>query len=354
MAEVYGPALPALTQPSVSIVICSHNYGRFLEHTIRSALQQSYPCEVVVVDDGSSDDSREILAGLRDRIKVVLQPNAGQRAAYNTGFAESDGDVIIFLDADDYLMPDAAGAVAGAFAAGVAKVHYRMHLVDEHDRRLGGVIPSRLARGDQRRALVRWGLLYASAPGSGNAYRRAALAPLMPLPGHPEDRHGADYFAIYGCALFGEVRAIDRPLAAYRVHSERTTAASGLVFGNAASRLDPRVRFESRSAQLRSWIAERSSGRIDLPPRLLDFAQAKAVFAQQIFQHAYWTGLRRGCFELPALLESLWRDSDFTLPRKLGLSAWALAVLCSPRALGFPIARYVSNPASRGGRRAAA
>jgi glycosyltransferase involved in cell wall biosynthesis len=59
--------------------------------------------EVIVVDDGSTDDSRRIISGYGDRVTPVFKENGGQASAFNAGFAASRGDVIIFLDADDYL-----------------------------------------------------------------------------------------------------------------------------------------------------------------------------------------------------------------------------------------------------------
>ena len=94
-------------QPLVSILINNYNYGRFLKDAIASALNQSYqPIEVIVVDDGSTDNSREIIASYSDRIKAILKENGGQASAFNQGFAYSQGEIICFLDADDLFKPE--------------------------------------------------------------------------------------------------------------------------------------------------------------------------------------------------------------------------------------------------------
>ncbi|NEP10115.1 MAG: glycosyltransferase family 2 protein [Symploca sp. SIO2C1] len=91
----------------VSVVICNYNYGKFLPQTINSALNQSYPyTEVIVVDDGSTDNSREIIASYEDSIIPVFKTNGGEASAFNAGFAASRGDIICFLDADDIFLPD--------------------------------------------------------------------------------------------------------------------------------------------------------------------------------------------------------------------------------------------------------
>ncbi len=341
--------LSALNEPRVSVVICNHNHGDYLDRAVSSALGQTYPCEVIVVDDGSTDGSRESLLNWRDRTRVVLQENGGQRSAYNAGFEYCTGEVVIFLDSDDYLSPDAVASIAKAFDAGVVKVHYRMLLVDERDRPLGVVIPTILAHGDLLHGLVSKGTLYGSAPGSGNAYRVSALRALFPLPVNPDDRYAADFFTIYGSIAFGRVAAIQRPLAAYRVSPETLV---GLVFGNAVQQVNDRELFKVRSREFRAWLAERTLGTVVPPEELVDFSRAKSLFATTIFMRPYLEGVRAGCAELPRLLRSVWSNDSFSLVWKSFLSSWAMVVLFSPRAFGLPLARYVSNPASRSSQKA--
>src|ERR1019366_4357461 len=88
--------------PLVSILINNYNYGRFLRDAIDSALNQTYSnIEVIVVDDGSTDSSREIIATYEKRIIPVLKANGGQASAFNAGFAASKGDWVYLLDSDD-------------------------------------------------------------------------------------------------------------------------------------------------------------------------------------------------------------------------------------------------------------
>ena len=104
--EATGQANPA----PVSIVICCFNQAHFLGHAIESALAQSHrPTEVVVVDDGSSDNTEEV-AKRYPGVSYVWQPNAGLAAARNTGLAHTRGEYVIFLDADDKLRPNCVDA----------------------------------------------------------------------------------------------------------------------------------------------------------------------------------------------------------------------------------------------------
>src|SRR4051812_7574018 len=94
-------------EPLVSIIINNYNYRRFLREAIDSALQQNYQrIEVVVVDDGSTDGSREVIRGYGDRIIAVLKANGGQGSAINAGFAAAHGDIICLEDSDDFFLPD--------------------------------------------------------------------------------------------------------------------------------------------------------------------------------------------------------------------------------------------------------
>lgn len=96
-------ALPSL----VSVIVPCYNQGRFLGEAVASAqLQSLYPHEIVVVDDGSSDDSARI-AKQYSGIKLIRQQNLGLSAARNAGLRASTGDYVVFLDADDRLMPNA-------------------------------------------------------------------------------------------------------------------------------------------------------------------------------------------------------------------------------------------------------
>ena len=91
----------------VSVIIPAYNREGTVLASVESALAQSYgDLEVIVVDDGSTDRTVEVLQCMAGRIKVVCQPNAGPSAARNRGVAESSGDIVAFLDSDDHWMPN--------------------------------------------------------------------------------------------------------------------------------------------------------------------------------------------------------------------------------------------------------
>lgn len=102
----------------VSVIIPAYNYARYLPDAIASALAQSWsPMEVIVVDDGSTDETPALLAGIQDpRLRVIRQENAGLSAARNTGIREARYELIAFLDADDRWAPEFLATVAARFA----------------------------------------------------------------------------------------------------------------------------------------------------------------------------------------------------------------------------------------------
>lgn len=100
--------MPEKVTPLVSVVIPCYNCGRFIEETLQSVLEQTYPAiEVIVIDDGSTDDSVERIKAMpaASRIQLVSQPNAGVSAARNRGIKMATGQYVAVLDADDWMYP---------------------------------------------------------------------------------------------------------------------------------------------------------------------------------------------------------------------------------------------------------
>lgn len=224
-------------QPQVSVIITNYNYGRFLRDAIDSALGQTHPdVEVIVVDDGSTDDSREAMAEYGDRIVPLLQANGGQISAFNLGFSKSRGDSVCFLDADDTLYPTALeNSCRLLIGTDAVKVHWPLRVVDAAGSQTGAIWPSGdLPDGNFREVVIREGPdTLRWPPTSGNAWARSFLENVFPLPPMgPELKRqtaGAEATDAYLCvmaALYGPVRRIVEPQGTYRVHGGNSYATS--------------------------------------------------------------------------------------------------------------------------------
>jgi len=206
----------------VSIIISNYNYGRFVRQAIDSALCQTYsPLEVIVVDDGSTDKSREIISAYSEKIIPVFKKNGGQASAFNAGFSKCKGDVILFLDSDDILFSNAVeNAITHFVNSNIAKVHWPLEIINENGVKTGARIrDADLPEGEFKyHALHSGPPFFLNPPTSGNAWSRAFIESIMPVPEN-EFILGADTYLFETVAFFGSVKKIDRPQGGYRIHS---------------------------------------------------------------------------------------------------------------------------------------
>lgn len=204
----------------ISIVINNYNYGRYLGAAIRSALAQTYVHrEIIVVDDGSTDNSLEVAAAFGDSIQLVAKTNGGQASAFNRGFAEARGEWILFLDADDELYPEALEKSVPLMQPGVCKVHFplRVRYSSKGRDEVGGLLPdSPLSEGDVVPTIAAVGD-YTWPPTSGNVFSRRCLVEILPMP-EEEFRICADLYLCLKIAPLGDIRALSEPMGIYRVH----------------------------------------------------------------------------------------------------------------------------------------
>jgi glycosyltransferase involved in cell wall biosynthesis len=214
----------------VSIAINNFNYGRFVGDAIESALAQRYPhVEVIVVDDGSTDDSHRVIERYRDRVVTLYKENGGMASTHNAAFERAGGDVVIFLDADDTLLPSAAEQAARGATAGVSKVHWPMWVIDAEGRRSHVEPDEALPEGDLRELVLERGpYSHRVAHMSGNAWSRGFLETALPMP-EETFRTGTDSYLSTLAPLEGAVRAVREPQAQYRIHGRNDWACDSVV-----------------------------------------------------------------------------------------------------------------------------
>lgn len=221
-----------MNDPLVSIAVNNYNYERYLREAIDSALAQTYPhTEIIVVDDGSTDGSKELIAGYGDRVIPVLKENGGQATAINEGFAASTGEIMIFLDADDVLLPDTVERVVESFRAnpGAAKVQFRLQVIDEHGNLAERFMPPahrRMPNGDLLKHALRF-FTYPRPPTSGNAFAAAPLRRIFPIPEEQRElyRISADLYINDLSVTFGSIVSLKGKGGLYRVHGKNLHAS---------------------------------------------------------------------------------------------------------------------------------
>jgi glycosyltransferase involved in cell wall biosynthesis len=212
--------------PLVSIVTPSYKQARYLEETIESVLAQDYPrLEYLVVDGGSDDGSVEVIERYADRLAWwASEPDAGQAAALNKGFARAKGEILGWLSSDDTLYPEAVSRVVAALDEDpdTLLVYGEALFVDEQGRELFALEP----RPFDVKTMVRTAANHVVQPGS--LFRRRALELAGPF---DEAAHYLfDFqFALRLAQAGGKVERIPDPLATYRVHAESKSGGGTLL-----------------------------------------------------------------------------------------------------------------------------
>lgn len=208
----------------VSVLINNYNYGRYLAACIDSALsQEDVDHEVIVVDDGSTDQSRDIISTYGTRIRPVLKPNGGQASCFNAGFAAATGDIICLLDADDAFLPGKLSRVVELFDQydlGWCFDRVTNDLTDQI------VEPLEVQLTDYRQSVGIGVFPALAAPTSGLSFSRATLEQILPM-AEAEDVVLSDNYLKFAAAFLGHGAIVSPPMTFQRLHdSNRYTASS--------------------------------------------------------------------------------------------------------------------------------
>ena len=207
--------------PVVSVLISNYNCDRYLASAIDSALAQTYsPMEIIVVDDGSTDNSRLIIDRYGDSIIAIFQENGGQASAINAGFEVSQGEIVCLLDADDLWASSKVAEIVASFKdrPQASVVYHKVQNIDEHNTSIGKPWPPyKSILGDISQLVRRSGGWWPFPPSTALSFNRQFLTTVMKIP-EAEYRLCADAYLADLAPFFGEVVGIDRVLSQFRFH----------------------------------------------------------------------------------------------------------------------------------------
>jgi glycosyl transferase family 2 len=339
----------------LSIIIPNFNYERFVGDAIRSALAVRWSDkEVIVVDDGSTDTSRAVIADFGSKITTILQNNAGQNSAVNAGFARSSGDIIIFLDADDMLLPTVAEEVNAVWHERISKVQYGLLDLDENGYSSGehGPVLSHRHTPEHVLAMVRRTCTYIGPPTSGNAWSRRFLELVFPLPVREatSPREPGAYFGIFFDAylkmlapFFGDVVSLITPQGYYRIHGRNQWQVGSTISAAwALNRCLDFARTVDKANEMRQKIGDAHGFWIDWERD--EFHMAYRLIAQKL--------IPKNCppARLPEIFikycRSVWLSENDSLHKVLYF-VWAMLTLLGPRSLAEWAFKMRTSPSIR-------
>lgn len=330
----------SLDAPGLSIIVSSFNYGQYLRQAIDSALNQvCNRLQVIVVDDGSTDDSRDIIESYGDRVQTLFQQNQGQIASCTAGLQLCVHSIVIFLDSDDFLWPSAASEIMALWTPKTVKVQYSLQAIGSEGNEVHTVFPKYphgLTPSTIRAELLRAGV-YPATTTSGTAFNRDFLKKVMPIP--DEYRCDIDDALNVAAPLHGDVVTLRKALGCYRVHDRNTSAHAEL----SAARFERYASdFEERQRYLRDSCKKFN---IDL---------ADDVIKNDL---AYWESKLSAAVLTPGAgrLHLLWPTvrasyrSILDFGQRTMHALWAAGLALAPRSLAYKLLaqRFIFNRRSR-------
>jgi glycosyltransferase involved in cell wall biosynthesis len=210
-----------MSEPRVTVVIDTYNHGHLIEEAIDSVLSQEFPAdqmEILVIDDGSTDDTAERVKKYGARLEYFRKPNGGQASAFNLGVPRAQGEIVALLDGDDYWLPDKLRSIVAEFDAH-PETGLVYHSLREYCANTGkfqelvftpisGFLPSDIKQ------VILFDWMYTSCI----SFRRDLLEQFLPIP--EGLRIQADGYLCVLAMLFAPIIAIERPLGIYRIHGK--------------------------------------------------------------------------------------------------------------------------------------
>lgn len=211
-----------MATPFVTALIDTYNHESFIEDAIQSVLHQDFPAsdmEILVVDDGSTDGTPEIVERFTPRVRLLRKVNGGQASAFNAGIPEARGEIVAFLDGDDWWAPGKLVAVTDVLAreSAVGLVGHGLTTVDlDGHQRTETLKELSRFRIDSQQNAERFRLSRGFLGTSRMTFRKEVLGKIGRVP--EELRFEADEYFFTLAGFFADVMILREPLTFYRLH----------------------------------------------------------------------------------------------------------------------------------------
>jgi glycosyltransferase involved in cell wall biosynthesis len=214
----------------ITVIIPAYNYAQYLPDAIDSLSRQTVPfAKIVVVNDGSTDDTASVLESYRGVVEIINIENRGQLGACFEGMKNAESDYVYFLDADDFVADNMNQELQKHILSNPAKIQFQLRAVDSRKRQLDSVFPTFPAQYNSSAAKIDNRSLgfYISPPTSGNIYRRDVLCGL-------DSSLMSAYDFIDGTPNLimpyrGEIISLNVQLAFYRIHDDSDSHRGGIL-----------------------------------------------------------------------------------------------------------------------------
>jgi len=314
--------------PKLAVVIPCYNYAPFVQRAIRSVLDQGRDdCELVVVDDGSTDNSWDVIG--RSGVRAFRIENGGARSACLFGLDKTRAPFILFLDADDELKPGALCTIIDQLDPNVAKLQFALTRINADNNIISSALPS-LETYRERETLARRVLkagIYRSPPTSGNVFRRD----LCELLREAEYDKFVDGVILFAAPFYGDIVSTSQELGRYRIHGRNDSGLGRAP--DAASLQRDMDRYLDRMNHLREILL-----RLEPKQEMVD-PRDTYYFRQQMLFLEISSGRQPRSTAVLKLIKRLMGE-PYPVRSKLGLIAFYLLASILPNDRGKALLAY--------------
>ncbi len=208
-----------------SVILTNYNYSKYLPQSIKSVLDQTYKnFELIIVDDGSNDNSREIIFNFalkyKDKIKIIMKNNKGQASAFNDAYKLSKGDIIVFLDADDYFYPNKFEILKEYFEKGYDYILNNFDILKECSDNQIIYYPAYYPYEGYNLFLIYYLQIYTGHTTSNIAISKKLAEKIFPIEFEKEYKICADDYIVYAASILTTPKYVPEILSVYRLHGK--------------------------------------------------------------------------------------------------------------------------------------